>query len=506
MGRKLKILLIEKTANLLNRLIDLFVQSGLNVSVEQCAEVKTLPFVLQKSSWDIIIIDVDCPENNGFELLNLLKKQNLYLPAIFITESFSQPTKIEAIQAGASDVIDKNQLSTLVAAVWRERNNMKRANELSLFEEGLLGSERFLKNIFDAVEEGICVLDNDLNILRINSWINHFFTHGVSPIGKKCHLVYKNLPERCPTCPSLNTIETGSINQEVFRVHDNNGRAVWFDLTSYPLKNSEGKIIGVIHSVKDITRRKLAEQKLLTINKNLEQRVAFRTAQLAAMNKELESFAYSVSHDLRAPLVRIDGFSQLLLDNFSNQLDAEGKHFLSRIRSSVLHMSQLIDDLLQLSRIAQSEMNSSPVDLSKLAQQIADSLMALKPEREANFIIQKDMLAMGDFRLLKLMLENLFNNAWKFTQKKPVTQIEFGYQNNRPEPYYYVKDNGAGFNNSYASKLFLPFQRLHTEQDFPGTGIGLATVKRIVHRHNGKVWAEGKVGEGAVFYFTLQSE
>lgn len=506
MGRTLRILYVEKSARVAERLISHFTQVGIGAVVSHLSDEKKLSVELDNHPWDILICDFDIPTANGFDIIKMIKKMGKNLPIIFVSDNTNEDIKIDALQAGACDFIQKRHIKSLLAAVWREINNFKKLDEFLLFEKGLLESERFLLDVFNTVEEGICVVDNDLNILRVNSWINKLFENSASVCGKKCHMIYKNSMKQCNTCPSLNTFKTGNMNQELFQVNHPAGKISWLDLTTYPLKNTNGEIVGVIHSVKDVTRRKLAEQKLLSMNKNLEQRVAFRTAQLAAMNTELESFAYSVSHDLRAPLVRIDGFSQLLIDSFSDQLNDEGKHFVSRIRSSVLQMSQLIDDLLQLSRVTRSEMNFSTVDLTKLAHHISDSLMELEPERKATFVIQKDLTAAGDMRLLKLALENLFNNAWKFTQKKSNTRIEFGYQNSRPEPYFYIRDNGAGFNNSYVNKLFSPFQRLHTESDFPGTGIGLATVKRIVHRHGGQVWADGEVNKGATFYFTLRAE
>jgi len=236
---------------------------------------------------------------------------------------------------------------------------------------------------------------------------------------------------------------------------------------------------------------------------HLEQRVAERTAQLAAVNDELEAFAYSVSHDLRAPLRSVDGFAQALLEEYVGKLDAAGQDYLRRVRAASQHMGQLIDDLLNLSRLTRSELRMARVDLSRLARGVASELQTREPERRVDFQIADGVFVQGDRRLLRVALENLLGNAWKFTSGRPQARIEFGAKRDGEEPVYFVRDNGAGFDMAYADKLFGAFQRLHGVHEFEGTGIGLATVQRIIHRHGGRVWAEGTVGQGATLYFTL---
>ncbi|HEY0129658.1 MAG TPA: ATP-binding protein [Rubrobacteraceae bacterium] len=225
--------------------------------------------------------------------------------------------------------------------------------------------------------------------------------------------------------------------------------------------------------------------------------------ELEGANKELEAFSYSVSHDLRAPLRSIDGFSQILLDDHAQGFDEEARGYLGRVRASSRRMALLIDDLLNLSRVTRSVLRHQTVDLSALAREIAAEIQKSRPDREARFVIAEDLVAEGDASLLRVALENLLGNAWKFTSKKEVATIEFGVAHRNGEVAYYVRDDGAGFDPRYAEKLFGAFQRLHGAEDFEGTGIGLATVARIVHRHGGRVWAEGAVGEGATFFFTL---
>lgn len=224
-----------------------------------------------------------------------------------------------------------------------------------------------------------------------------------------------------------------------------------------------------------------------------------------AANRELEAFSYSVAHDLRAPLRAIDGFSQVLLEDYAGQLDAAGQASLERIRAGSQHLARLIDDLLELSRVTRSEIHRARVDLSALARKIAAELRTTAPDRLAEFVIADELVAEGDARLLQIVLENLLGNAWKFTAKRERARVEFDAlpQAEGDVPAYFVRDNGAGFDMAYADKLFGAFQRLHSVEEFPGTGIGLATVQRIVHRHGGRVRGEGQLGSGATFYFTL---
>ncbi|OLP17743.1 hypothetical protein BST81_15610 [Leptolyngbya sp. 'hensonii'] len=241
----------------------------------------------------------------------------------------------------------------------------------------------------------------------------------------------------------------------------------------------------------------------------LSQQLAERTQQLEIVNKELEAFSYAVSHDLRAPLRRIDGFSQILLEEYAEQLDGTGQDYLQRIQASSGRMGELIEDLLTLSRITRSQLHRTTFNLSTLAQGIATELQQTQPDRSGEFIIAPNLLVNGDVRLLKVALENLLSNAWKYTSKCDQARIELGLLPSElgektKTPIYFVRDNGAGFNMSYADKLFVAFQRLHTTEEFPGTGVGLTTAQRIIHRHGGKIWAEGVVDQGATFYFTLQ--
>jgi light-regulated signal transduction histidine kinase (bacteriophytochrome) len=239
------------------------------------------------------------------------------------------------------------------------------------------------------------------------------------------------------------------------------------------------------------------------MNAELEARVVERTQQLKTANRELESFAYAVSHDLRAPLRSMSGFSQILRDSSPVGLDEKSQHYLQRIHESSQRMSSLIEDLLALSRISRAELSVRPANLSQIADDAAAAVRERNPNHEVAVTITPDMEVHGDPRLLRIAIENLLDNAWKYTARRDHAQITVGVQQGETGPVYFVRDNGVGFEMQYAGKLFAPFQRLHAESQFPGTGIGLVTVQRILARHGGRIWADAKPDEGATFFFTL---
>lgn len=282
------------------------------------------------------------------------------------------------------------------------------------------------------------------------------------------------------------------------------GRLVMIERSVSPFLDEENSIIGFLAVQRDITQRKQAEEEIQKLNSELENRIVERTSQLESAYKELEAFSYSVSHDLRAPLRGIDGFSSALLQNYSDKLDEKGKKYLHIISSATKKMNDLIEDLIGLSRVSRAVLNRTAVDLSMIVNNIISDLRKDDPDRSYEFIIEQGLSADCDKNLISIVIENLLRNSFKYSRNMPKTKIEFNVIRKEGEKnIYFVRDKGAGFDMKYAEKLFGPFQRLHSESEFPGTGIGLATVKRIINRHGGNIWAEAEIENGATFYFTL---
>ena len=298
-------------------------------------------------------------------------------------------------------------------------------------------------------------------------------------------------------------VTTGEIRNAELQLKRKDGSKIEVSLNVSAVRNEQGDILYSRSVWRDISDRKQAEEKIRRLNEELEQRVIDRTVQLEAANKELESFSYSVSHDLRAPLRAINGFSCALLEDCADRLDAEAQRYLNLIAANAQNMGKLIDDLLAFSRLGRQQMEPSNINLGELARTVFDELKSYAPDRTLRFKIETLSSARGDLPMIHQVFTNLLSNAIKFTRPKESASIEIGSRVEHNHDVYYVKDNGVGFDMKYVDKLFRVFQRLQSVEEFEGTGVGLAIVRRIIHRHGGRVWAEGKVNEGATFYFTL---
>lgn len=402
-------------------------------------------------------------------------------------------TMARAVQDRERQLQDRNE--ELAAT---EEELRQQVDEYIKSQDQLLAEKNKLETILTCMGDGLSIQDLDFRVLFQNEAHKRLVGDAC---GGLCYEAYEKSAEICDGCPVRLAYADGSIHQ-VLRVVPRDDGNHYYEISASPLRDGGGHIVAGIELVREITDRKQVEAEVHRLNSELEQRVYDRTIQLETANHELESFCYSVSHDLRAPLRHMSGFSRILVEDFGDQVPQEAQRYLKRIYEASDRMGDLIDDLLELSRVSRQEMHWETVNLTALAQSVCLELRESSPDRQVRCTVAEGISVNGDSRLLRLVVQNLLGNAWKYTSKREHAEIVLGAEERDGETVIFVRDNGVGFDMTYVHKLFAPFQRLHGAE-FEGTGVGLASVQRIIHRHGGRIWAEGTTGEGATFSFTL---
>jgi len=398
----------------------------------------------------------------------------------------------------ANAVIMRDQQGTPVRMIGLNRDITKQKQA----EIAMMESEERYRIQFQYASEGILVISASGEVREVNESFARMHGYTLQEL-QTMDIQSLNAPETSMAAPArIQRLLAGEVLTFQSEHIHKDGHSLTLEVNASLIHSREEPLI--LGFNRDITERKEAQEQIRRMNEQLEQRVKERTAQLETANKEMEAFSYSVSHDLRSPLRSIDGFSRILTEDYEDKLDKNGKHYLSRIQMGAQRMGHLIDDLLKLSKTSRSELSLADCDLSRLCSRVAGDLTGLAPARRVEVFIQPGILVQADNSLMQVVLENLLGNAWKFSSKSVVPRIEVGETvSPSGERTFFIRDNGAGFDVAYAGKLFSAFHRLHSTTEFEGTGIGLAIVQRIIHRHGGRVWAEAEVGQGATFFFTL---
>ena len=466
---------------------------------------------------DLNVSDIRSPETREFfnmQTSQVEKQDGLVYETIhqrkdstiFPVETSSRVINVDGkifFQCIIRDITERKQATAEIEILNQdlERRVAKRTAQLEVVNKELEKERDFISAVFNTAGALIIVLDRSGKITQFNLACEQKSGYLSSEVIGK--YIWNLLLHKEEVYKVSNVFAKLQLGQPPIQVENHwrakDGSDLLINWSGNIILDREGNNEYIVGTGVDITERRKAEEKNKKLNVDLER----RATELIAVNKELEAFSYSVSHDLRAPLRSIDGFSKALLEDYNEKLNTFGKDYLNRICAASQRMGKLIDDLLNLSQVTRREMRLENVDLSSLAQIISTEIKSTQPERQVDFLITPGISVNGDASLLRVVMENLLGNAWKFTGKLARAKIELGVIYYEDKTLYFIRDNGAGFDMTYADKLFGPFKRLHTISEFPGTGIGLATVQRIINRHGGSIWAESLVNNGATFYFTL---
>jgi PAS domain S-box-containing protein len=506
MIRPLRQLIVEDSDADLKLLLSAVRSGGYEPTYEVVYTATAMRAALEHSEWDVITSDHSMPRFSASAALELAKEVCPGVPFIIVSGQIDLGVGISLIKAGARDYIQKSELVRLGPAIDQVLRETQLRRERLTMVQDLKASETRYRRLFETAQDGILILNAaTAQIVDANPFVVDMLGYSQEHcVGKKLWEIgaFTDI-EACKT-GFLELQDKGYVRYEDLPLVTKEGKAIDVEYVSNVYLVEGRKVIQC--NIRDITSRVQAEASLRTLNAELEEHVRKRTSQFEVLNHELETFNYAVSHDLCAPLRRTLGFVDALERGYLDKLDHEGQSIIQSIRASAQHMNTLIDGLLRLARFSHDELKPRSTDLSALAHTIATELQQSAPDRRVEFVIGEGIMGNGDDALIRVVLENLLGNAWKFTSKRDSARIEFGViRQSDGVLVCFVGDNGAGFDMKYADTLFGAFRRFHKQDEFPGTGIGLASVQRIIHRHNGQIWAKSTVGQGTTVYFTLET-
>jgi len=460
---------------------------------------------LDQRAFDVVLADYSLPSCDGLSALEHIRARNLDVPFIFVSGTIGEDRAIEVVKRGATDYVLKDRLNRLVPAIRRALEEVEERRRCREAERALCESEAKFRDFFNFLPIPLFEVDSTGGFMMVNrAFVDAVgFEHGDPGSGKNAFDLFSSEEVDRARENFRLSLSGGATSFDEFLMNTQGGALRTFIITTSAIVREE-RPVGLRGVALDITERKRAEEEIIRLNVDLERRVCERTAQLEASNKELEAFSYSVSHDLRAPLRAIEGFSAMVVEDYGGRLDAEGQRLLGVIRANAKRLSRLIDDLLAFSRTGRSAMKCSRLNMREMARSVFEEIVGAPGARKRiDFMVGELPEAEGDAALLRQVWVNLLSNAVKFSSLKEQCVIEVAGTLEGNQIVYHVRDNGAGFDMQYAGKLFGVFQRLHAADQFEGTGIGLALVQRIVTRHGGRVWAHGELEQGATFSFSL---
>ncbi|MEL6461852.1 MAG: ATP-binding protein [Cyanobacteria bacterium J06621_15] len=458
------------------------------LQIVEIIDAREFASALEADSYDLVITDYQLKWTNGLDILNAFKTRYPDIPVIMFTNSGTQEVAVAAMKAGLDDYVIKSpkhfvRLSQAVRSAWENAQTRLRLNQTSLRLKFLLNQLNV--GVFRATLDGELIECNDgfLHLLNLNT-------------SEQARIFFRNYPK----LNLSNSPENPPWEKEIQLLLD--GNPTWLMLSETLTKlDGETVIDGLLQN---ITERKTTEAQIQQLNQSLERRVTERTAQLEAINKELETFAYSISHDLRTPIRQVYGFAELIQQLLKSiNLSQEVNNYLEIIIKLTKRASKMIDDLIEFSSTGRLEMFYTTIEMNILVEEIKQQIISQTQNRNIIWEIESLPMVNGDRTLLRLVWQNLIENAVKYTSYKDIAEINIGSNINSSEITFFIKDNGVGFDMRYVDRIFGIFQRLHSEQDFEGTGIGLANVQRIIHRHGGRIWTQSVVNQGTTFYFSL---